>query len=293
MYSEQILVVDDNPDTLRVILQYFDEYQENYRLLNAPNGYIAYEIAGKKCPDLIIMDWDMPIMNGMEALILLKANEKTRDIPVIIATGRMTDDEHLKEALTKGAVDYLRKPFSKVELIARSRSAIQLAKYLREIRKSNVKIQALHLREKELMQDIIDHKVRELTILSAEIARKNEILSDIQKRLATSKNVSAKSVNEMVRIIKNTQRNDEYWSKFVLHFNDVHPRFFEKLQMQYPNLSDNDLKVCAYIKMKLSNKETAQLLNISYKGLETSRYRLKKKMNLNADNDLNTIIRGL
>ncbi len=247
MQNEQILIVDDNPETLRTVIQYFEEYQENYRLLNAPNGYIAYEIAGKAIPDLIIMDWDMPIMNGMEALTLLKANGKTRDIPVIVATGRMTDDEHLKEALNKGAMDYLRKPFSKIELIARSRSAIRLAKYMQEIRESNAKVQELYLREKELMQDVIDRKIRELTTLSAEVARKNEILSEIQEKLQTADSQPlSESLNETLKIVKNAQRNEDYWSKFVLHFNDVHPQFFEKLQMMYPSLSDNDLKVCVY-----------------------------------------------
>ena len=140
------------------------------------------------------------------------------------------------------------------------------------------------------MQDIIDRKIRELTTPSAEVARKDVILGLIQEQLETATEPLAKALNETLKLVKSTRLTND-WHKFVLHFNDVHPQFFDKLQARFPNLSDNDLRVCAYIKMKLTNKETAQLLNISSKGLETARYRLEKKTNLNADEDLSIIIR--
>lgn len=137
MNKDRILVVDDDPHNLRVIVGYLKEYRDIYQVLQATNGKIACQVAKKVLPDLIIMDWEMPVMNGIEAIKELKNDEQTKNIPVIMATA-LTASEKLQEALETGAVDYIRKPVEKVELIARIDSILKLSKSYKEIKEINL-----------------------------------------------------------------------------------------------------------------------------------------------------------
>ncbi|MCB1051407.1 MAG: diguanylate cyclase [Acidobacteria bacterium] len=133
----QILIVDDEPDFLQAIADAFKQAKPGYRMLRAPNGAIALEIAHKKAPDLVITDWDMPVMNGLELIRALQAQESTRDIPVIMFTGVMTTSENLQMALEAGAKDYIRKPLDRVELLARTNAMLHLADYISQVKAQN------------------------------------------------------------------------------------------------------------------------------------------------------------
>ncbi len=98
-------------------------------------------LAQSELPDLILLDWEMPQMKGIDVLRLLKAKEPTAAIPVIMATA-VTASENLCEALEAGAVDYVRKPFDKTELLARTRSTIKLNSYFRETERQKTEIEA-------------------------------------------------------------------------------------------------------------------------------------------------------
>jgi len=119
-----ILVVDDQLDSLNAIIDCIDALNRNFNIYRAINGNMALEIAVNKIPDVIITDWDMPLMNGIELIKQLKNNPLTADIPVIMCTGVMLTSDNLKTALEAGAFDYIRKPIDKVELEARLLSAL-------------------------------------------------------------------------------------------------------------------------------------------------------------------------
>src|SRR5690606_32759549 len=74
------------------------------------------------------------------------------------------------------------------------------------------------------------------------------------------------------------KRND--WEEFSLHFDDVHRNFLSEMKSRFPALSTTDLKLCAYLRLNLSSKEIAHLMNITLKGVEVGRYRLRKKLHL-------------
>jgi diguanylate cyclase (GGDEF)-like protein len=136
--SRKILIVDDEVSNLSVIAHAFDRMvQLHYEILQTPSPARALEIAVAEQPDLVITDWDMPGMDGIELIRRLKADEATRDIPVIMCTGVMTTSENLQAALSAGAVDYIRKPVDAIELTARTHSMLQLASSFRRIRKQN------------------------------------------------------------------------------------------------------------------------------------------------------------
>lgn len=289
--SKTILIADDEPNVIKTMVQYFQKYQQNYNIYQAPNGKVAFQIASDKQPDLILLDWDMPVMNGMETIQQLKNQEKTQEIPIVVATGTMIQDIHLSEALEKGAIDYVRKPVNPLELIARIRSALRLSESYQKIKVQNQKIANLYLKEKELTKQIIDHKNRELSSNTIQLAHKNELLLEIQKNIENKDYEDNKKL--VLKLIRDEVRFDKQWEKFKLHFEEVHPNFFTKLEQNFPSLSGSELRVCAYIKMRLDNKEIMSLLNLAPKGLETARYRIKKQLKLSKKEDLNEFVRDI
>ena len=137
MKNYLILVIDDSADNLRIITNFLKESGLSLTILNAPNGKIGCMLAEKKLPDLIITDWEMPEMDGIETIKYIKGQKSTKEIPIIMATGVMTSTADLKIAMEAGAVDYIRKPIDKTELTARIHSMLKLADSYKEIKLLN------------------------------------------------------------------------------------------------------------------------------------------------------------
>lgn len=131
MNNTKILIADDEPLNLILFSQMLKSNDHNVIVAN--NGLEAIEVAINEQPGLIILDWNMPKLNGLEALIELKRNIQTQNIPVIMITGVMTTPGNLKLAYDNGAIDFLRKPFDKVELLARVKSILLLSSSMKEL----------------------------------------------------------------------------------------------------------------------------------------------------------------
>ena len=93
--------------------------------------------------------------------------------------------------------------------------------------------------------------------------------------------VESGSLKGIKKLINENLNFDNDWDSFKIHFNGVHPEFFEKLKSKYPTLSPGELKYCAYFKIQLSNKEIARLLNVTPKAVHIAKYRIKKKTRSN------------
>ena len=117
-HKDCILVVDDNPDSLRFLVDTLDA--QNMTVLIARSGEATLELLGEVQPDLILMDAVMPGMSGIETTQAIKRNPATAHIPVIFITG-LGDPDHVVAALGTGGVDYVRKPIVVEELLARIR----------------------------------------------------------------------------------------------------------------------------------------------------------------------------
>lgn len=127
MEKRKILLVDDEPEVLETIDNFLEEDDLSYEIMKVPNGMVALKLIEKNRPELIITDWDMPGMDGVELIKALKTNKDMADIPIIMCTGKMISSENLYTSLKAGAVDYIRKPIDKLELIARTRANLHLA----------------------------------------------------------------------------------------------------------------------------------------------------------------------
>lgn len=156
----QILVIDDEIEHLNAICDVLQGGR--YHVLRTSRPERALAIAEESRPDLIVTDWDMPGVSGIELIRRLKEHEATRDIPVIMCTGKMTSSENLETALAAGAVDYVRKPVEPIELRARTRSMLQLSASYRQIKANELELarqNELLVRQKQELHiaSITDH----------------------------------------------------------------------------------------------------------------------------------------
>lgn len=165
-----------------------------------------------------------------------------------------------------------------------------LVKFFRYKINRQKELVAMELKQTSLEQEL-DYKSYELILTIRYLIHKNEILTELQQEINDIKNHSSKypikNLKSMERIISeglDTQTDD--WKNAMSSLKLSQQGFFKKLMEQFPDLTTNDLRLCSYLRMNFSTKEIARLLNNSTRAVEISRYRLRKKMNLNHDVNL-------
>ena len=141
--------------------------------------------------------------------------------------------------------------------------------------------------EKLLLE--VENKNRELSNAALNLIRKNEVLQRLKDDLLDARN-DPRALQKLARLIDNHLEGDHDWEVFEESFNRVHDDFFKRLMLDFPDLTPGDLRLAAYLKMNLSSKEIAPLLNISVRGVENKRYRLRKKLDLPEDANLTGFI---
>lgn len=143
----------------------------------------------------------------------------------------------------------------------------------------------MRVRNEQLSLDV-DKKSKELAVSAMSLNSKNELLAFIKedlKKTNDDKNISLKSVISTIN--KNITGNDS-WSVFKEAFENTDKEFLKKIKAAHPSLTPSDLRLCAYLRLNLSSKEIAPLLNISVRSVEIKRYRLRKKMDLSHEHGL-------
>ena len=150
----------------------------------------------------------------------------------------------------------------------------------------------IKLTNEKLEADII-HKNKELATTTMQVIHKNEFLIQLKDKLqGLSNGLSTKNtykeLSQLIKSIDSDIVHDVDWKKFEVHFDETHEGFLGKIREQYPKLSPKDLKLCSYLRMNLSTKEIAPLMNISVRGVEIARYRLRKKLEI-GDNKIDLI----
>lgn len=137
----RLLVADDNPSNLTLLARYLQ--QEEYELLTASNGIETLEKTRAELPDLILLDVNMPEMDGFQVLEELRSDPATAHIPVIIVTAARLDPVDMQYALNLGADDYVMKPFDRRELLARIRARLRVKEAEDLIRRRNRELNLL------------------------------------------------------------------------------------------------------------------------------------------------------
>jgi PAS domain S-box-containing protein len=137
MQQAKILIVDDLPEMQIITNKVLSNNEPNYEIKEAYNGKEALEIMASWIPDIVITDWDMPILDGPGLIAEIRNNPKLKDIHVIMLTGMMVGPENLKAAFEAGASDFLRKPYDKTELLARVKSMLLISQSFQKIKAQN------------------------------------------------------------------------------------------------------------------------------------------------------------
>lgn len=145
--------------------------------------------------------------------------------------------------------------------------------------------------QKERLEADVNYKNKELSIMTMHLLQRGKVLEKIKEMILGiikkhEITESSSTFRHLIKLIKEVEKSDEDWDQFTIHFNHANSDFFNKLKEQFPDLTPNELKICAYVKMNLSMKEIAQILNITTKAVEVGRYRLRKKLNISPEVNL-------
>jgi DNA-binding CsgD family transcriptional regulator len=155
-------------------------------------------------------------------------------------------------------------------------------RYLHQLELEKNEKEIIQLKNEKLEGEI-QHKNTELASTAMHLVQKGELLTKIKdelQRLNKTRKTAGdiEDLKKIIRILSEEEKMDEDWEHFAVHFNNVHADFLIGLKESYPQLTAHEVKLCAYLRMNLSSKEIAQLMNISVRGVEISRYRLRKKL---------------
>ncbi|MDR2928914.1 MAG: LuxR C-terminal-related transcriptional regulator [Cytophagaceae bacterium] len=148
----------------------------------------------------------------------------------------------------------------------------------------------------QLQEEKIEAQIREITSYSLLLFNKNQVLQQIadasehKPKTTADINESYETIN---RIVKNNLNTDSDWNNFVMHFEKVHPHFFDRLKSCGDTLTETNMRICAYFRIGIAPKEIAQMMNIAPDTVKVTRHRLKKKLGLKEDDSLDDFLRKL
>jgi two-component system, NtrC family, sensor kinase len=187
-YLADLLVVDDTPDNLRLLSTMLEEH--GYKVRKVINGTLALRVASQAPPDLILLDIDMPQMNGYEVCQQLKANPKSSSIPVIFLSA-LDDISDKVKAFSVGGVDYITKPFQVAEVLARVENQLRIQALAQQLYQQNIQLQ----------QEIVVRQQAESTLIksSIKLRKQNRLLMEIARNPALNQgnlSIALKEITE-------------------------------------------------------------------------------------------------
>ncbi len=280
-----IMIVDDEQENIDIVRRKLQDAP--YRCSSETDTELAFAAVVNNVPDLIVMDWQMPGMSGIEMIQRFKRNERSAKIPVIIMTGLMKESVHLQEAFDAGASDYIRKPVDTLELRSRIAAILELRA---EQSKRLLLEQELHAQKQQHLHREIERKKRELTEITVQLVSNNRLTDQFIKTLekmidGSFGQLTRSAIDRQVTMFKKELFKLQ-WATIEEKFigNDYH--FKEELMRRYPDLTVNDVKLAILYHLKMSNKEISEITFISYEGVRKARTRLRKKLNLDSSVNL-------
>ncbi len=277
----------------------------------AAKGEIAVENIGKladknEAPDIVLMDVTLGgKMDGIEAAKILSEKYKCG----IIFLTSMDKNDVFSKSFSIKPYAYVFKPVD----IDQIKIAIELADYQRKLElsnermiielkheieqrekaeketefrlqeklKSEQKINQLLKQKHQMEMDLIN---RELATSSIFISQKNKIIGlirkDINRLMRKGKIITKAEISNILKSIDENVKFENDWYRIKAHFEKIYPEFFDRLRQQFPNLTPNDHKLSALLRMNLTTKEISQILKITAPSTEISRIRLRKKLDL-------------
>lgn len=146
--------------------------------------------------------------------------------------------------------------------------------------------------ENEKYQLEMEIKSRELSAVSIQLLQKNRVFTELDEIINERGSDFEKQVKELRGLVRKNRNQEKDWEQFQEVFQKIHPRFFDTIQQNYPQLSKTEIRVCAYIRINMTNIEISNLLNITYRSLIKSRYRIRVKIGLGTNSNLDEFIQN-
>ncbi len=307
MRKPRILIVDDREFDRILYKEYLEEV--NYDFFELDDGHDLIDFLSNNEIDLILLDWQMPRIGGLESLKNIQQNKIFKEIPVIIITG-LKEESVLEEAFNHGANDFIYKPVTKTEIRSRVNALFNLAeanKMLLLQKEEMIELNNIIRQQKNDLQESINIKSslgeEKIKTVQSELQDKNQKIRKLELEMLQVKNGMkgfridlesfVKSLRErskddslntsarkLVRQLDTLQSSEVSYHESQDILDSLDPEFSKKLVSNHPRLTNLDLKHCAFIKLNMENNDVANILNVELKSLQMTRYRLKKKLGL-------------
>lgn len=264
----RVLLVEDDDFNVQVVKF---TLENDYEVAIANNGLDAINMIPGFTPDFILLDWSMPVMDGLDTLQYLKNDNALKSIPVAMITGSKTGTEDLLLAYQYGVIDFIRKPFDMAELKARARSILEFSGFYKaEINKRELGLTSYAIRLAEMNEFLLD-TVAKLQVSKSESPSILEIIDDVKN------NFSAKIVSSAMK-------------QFDEHFLNVHADFDKNLLKKHPDISPAEMKLASFLRLNLNTKEISAILHQTLDSVRVSRTRLRKKLSLDSETNLTSYL---
>jgi DNA-binding CsgD family transcriptional regulator len=154
--------------------------------------------------------------------------------------------------------------------------------------KATLRHENLELEKEKLSRDI-DYKKKELASNMMYLIEKNEFITSIARKLVEIKPTAKKDNQKIIQKIINELKlnsSSKIWDEFELRFKEVHSDFYDALNEAFPDLTPNEIKICAFLRLNMSTKEISSITHQSVKSINMARFRLRKKLNVERDENL-------
>lgn len=274
--GKTVLVADDDPGNRELVVSTMNSLLTEIKVLSAIDGSQVLEIMRKRPVNAVLLDWEMPVMDGFTVLKAIRENPEWAEIPILMYTGVMTATHNLVKALDAGATDFIRKPAEPIELIARIRSALQRNEDFSvrmQLEKENAEIKT------KLLESQIQKLREELGSYLMQLARKNEILINLRDKLGEEN-------NEKQNASVSGGNIENYWDEFFQRFSQIDNQFLVALSQKHNELSPAEIKFCVLVRSGMGSKDIASLINVTPAAIEKTRYRIRKKLGLEPEQSL-------
>ncbi|WP_372932246.1 response regulator transcription factor [Mariniphaga sediminis] len=311
MAINSILIIEDESNLRSEVVDML--MYEGFTVYEAENGHEGVKLAIEFLPDLILCDIMMPEMGGLEVLQRIRGLPETMLTPFIFTTA-LAERSHLRKGMENGADDYITKPFTIKELLkaieAREAKevlmqekislALETLKHSLDNRLKGLSDQLLNsdselaqLHQKtELLEEKLVFQDLEATTEAIRVIEANNTISNLMKMVEKElKRSNLRTSEEKLLIqLRNEIRNPQLLSTnrslFQLKFNQTNPLFLDFLLKKFPSLTKLELTLCSALILNIDNHQLSVMLNIDASSVRKSKYRLKKKLKLNTEDNL-------
>ncbi|EAR01435.1 tetratricopeptide repeat protein [Maribacter sp. HTCC2170] len=282
-YFEKAIVISDSIGAVPQAYQAHFERSQSYRQLNEHK--LALE--------------DFALYNKLkDSMFTVKKSQQIEEMRIIFETEKKENEialqkEEIKNLNQEVEISNLRKGLYAGGLASvLVLSGLLVFGFRQRIKKNKIARE----KQEEIYKQEIAYKKKELTSQTLHLVQKNTFIQELMENLQSIKNSPEKFKMEFRRIVmllKKENASDKDWEVFKTYFSEVHNDFDQKLKTISPEVSEKEIRLAAFLRMNLTTKEIAATLNVLPDSILKSKYRLKKKLGLNKEQDLNSFLNTL